>query len=208
MGESNAGDEEEGAGVGGVANVSVEAFCDKAMLGVDCKVKCEELAECAEAIETDVSAEQDGERADEEEGCCADGRWGGGAAKGELEAGVGLSGEEAFEEGAEPEQRHVDAEDERGDAQEPPLLCVVALPVHRRVRRSARKLVGRRLGKTQNSARERHPRSSSFPPSRIYNLLSSHHGPPHPVSRRPPQRPRPSPHCRAPASRRPFRGTS
>ena len=147
VGECDAGDEEEGASVGGVANVGVEAFCDEAVLGVDCKVKGEKLAECAEAVKTDVSAEEDGERANEEEGRCADGGRGGGAAKRELEAGAGLSSEQAFEEGAEPQQRHVNAEDEWRNAKEPPLLRVIPLPVHRRVGRSARQMVRRRLGK-------------------------------------------------------------
>ena len=87
VGKSDAGDEEKGAGVGGVANVSVEAFCDEAVLGVDCKIKCEELAESAKAVKTDIIAEEDGKGANEEEGCCADGVWGG-AANGELDGSV------------------------------------------------------------------------------------------------------------------------
>lgn len=60
-------DDEERAGVGGVADVRVETARDEGVCGVDGEVEGEEGPEGREAVEADVGAEEDGEDADEGE---------------------------------------------------------------------------------------------------------------------------------------------
>lgn len=163
MCKGDAGDEEERACVGGVANVGVEAFGDEPVVRVDGEVKGEEFAEGAEAVESDVGSEEDREGTDEEERGCVDGGGGGGGGTDEeCECGRGRRCkecgcvEERFESGAYPEDGHMDFEDERRDSEDPPLFGVVSMVWDAWVWRSASEVVGYGLDGAEDGSRERH----------------------------------------------------
>lgn len=95
MGEGEAGDEEERACVGWVADVAVETRGDEGVGGVDGEVKGEKVAEGSEAVEADVGATEDCKNADEEEGSHVEGG----------------GGEWAYESGCGEGERRGDGED-------------------------------------------------------------------------------------------------
>jgi hypothetical protein len=67
VGERDPGDDEDRARVGRVPHVAVETGGDETMFWMHGQVEGEELAEGAETVQADVSAEYDGEDADDEE---------------------------------------------------------------------------------------------------------------------------------------------